>query len=1740
MTIRRLILVVCLLAVFSTAYEINGQPVQYTANTRDQTLRGSGRINPSTLAMEFDLPLAAHPGRGINVPISLRYSSKVWRIKYTLHEPFNASGCYSKNRPEFAEKSASGWTTSLAVPFIDYESGQQPYDINGDPYNADSTVACDPANPNNPPPYYIPRLTLNLPSGEVHELRRSDSPTLTNTSWDGTYYAVDSSNIIYIQNAASGIYRALMPDGSFYDFSASGGYANSASKYTDRNGNFTTYHPPDSTYPNGYWTDTLGRTLPIPLQPTAPGSPGPQTYSVPGIDGPIDYIFHWKQLRGSSQENSAVTDFNDPEYNLKYWGDKYLDNGQWETRTSGFLFGSEWEAWIVTANAHFNPVVLTQIELPTGGSYRFTYNVYGEIERIYYPTGGEERFQHNVVGSVSHLEAPFAQANRGVTDRKVYQTAGTGTPYDWDYETDLEAPNGFVVRITNPDETKTERFLHRSFPDAYFGFDNAIGGMAYKELTFADDGSLVGQKLTSWTKSGGERHPRVDHEETTVFDSTGDGVSTTTKYWYEGNLTLKETPVLVNKTTQYAFVPIEGGSSLNNPNDPPDPEPTPIPTPSPSAPAVKIVESTYLINDPNYASVKSYYTAQNMIGLVTVSKIKNGAGIIQAQSEMVYDEPERSPGYRGNPTTSKVWDSTKGAETDPNAYILTRARFDTYGNQYESTDANGNVSQTVFTDNYSDGVNRNSFAFPTKTISSVPDPSGTNGSNTAFETTVKYDFTTGLPTSTTDANGLETRIEYDEDTLRPLNTKTFYDNVQVGSTSETIYHDEPNNYWVKNRTQIDADKWAESITYFDGLGRAWKSEEVNSQGNIFVEKEFDAEGRVSRVTNPFRANETRVWTTNVYDEASRVKEVILQDGATVKTDYGVSIDGTVGVTKQITDQAGKKRKGVTDALGRMIQVIEDPTGQNLATDYLFDTLGNLRKTTQGVQNRYFMHDSLGRLLRAKQPEQEVNTNLALPTADPVTGHNQWSVGYSYDDNGNILTTTDAKDKTVSATYDNLNRLKVRDYSDTSMPDVEFYYDGKYRDITDTLQTASGSVKGKTTGIKSSVSRTNFTEFDDLGRLKTHQQITDGQTYATAYTYNLSGALIEETYPSGRVVKNTLGVDGELLQVQSKKNANFGFHTYAGSFTYDSSGAVTKMQLGNGRWETANYNNRLQVTQIGLGATDNAHDLLKLEYNYTTPSTTNNNGSLREQKITVPTVGGTSGFTATQTYNYDDLNRLQSAEEKVSGNTTWKQTFIIDRYGNRKFDAANTTTLGSCSTAICNPTANTSDNRFSTTDGYNYDKNGNVTEDAQGQRFGHDAENHQTAFFDASNSGSTPDATYYYDGDGKRVKKISATETTIFVYNAGGTLVAEYSTALATTQQVSYLTTDHLGSPRAITNENGAITTRKDFTAFGEENFTPERVSGLGYTGSGDETRKGYTGYEKDDESGLDFAQARYYNSGHGRYTSVDPLTASASIRNPQTFNRYSYVLNSPYKFTDPLGLLPLTSAGACGNFCANSSPTGGMIGLYSDNGLSGFLPDMTSQQSSQAPNPPAAEQNAEHAETNVKPGKINVGPVEVFTEVPKPPEPIRDTGFEKPGTKPASSVNPSEESEGVFSAAITAPDSSPFFVKVTASLEGDAKFTGENSVPSISANSANWAVVQTDLKGKIPENRASVKPNITISPDGRTLTALFAFRAKVSESSSSKFTIGFRATSTQGGWETSLVRGKVNPTASLSITISHR
>jgi RHS repeat-associated protein len=64
----------------------------------------------------------------------------------------------------------------------------------------------------------------------------------------------------------------------------------------------------------------------------------------------------------------------------------------------------------------------------------------------------------------------------------------------------------------------------------------------------------------------------------------------------------------------------------------------------------------------------------------------------------------------------------------------------------------------------------------------------------------------------------------------------------------------------------------------------------------------------------------------------------------------------------------------------------------------------------------------------------------------------------------------------------------------------------------------------------------------------------------------------------------------------------------------------------------------------------------------------------------------------------------------------------------------------------------------------------------------------------------------------------------------------------------------------------------------------------------------YTGKERDAESGLDNFGARYFGSTMGRFMSPDPgWYLQADVRNPQTWNQYSYVLNNPLINTDPDG-----------------------------------------------------------------------------------------------------------------------------------------------------------------------------------------------------------------------------------------------
>jgi RHS repeat-associated protein len=100
-----------------------------------------------------------------------------------------------------------------------------------------------------------------------------------------------------------------------------------------------------------------------------------------------------------------------------------------------------------------------------------------------------------------------------------------------------------------------------------------------------------------------------------------------------------------------------------------------------------------------------------------------------------------------------------------------------------------------------------------------------------------------------------------------------------------------------------------------------------------------------------------------------------------------------------------------------------------------------------------------------------------------------------------------------------------------------------------------------------------------------------------------------------------------------------------------------------------------------------------------------------------------------------------------------------------------------------------------------------------------------------------------------------------------------------------------------------VKARHDYLPFGEEldAGVGGRTTQQGYSVA-EGVRQKFTSYERDSETDLDFAQARYYSNRQGRFTSVDPEQAGARNDNPQSWNGYSYALNNPILFVDPDGL----------------------------------------------------------------------------------------------------------------------------------------------------------------------------------------------------------------------------------------------
>jgi len=178
-------------------------------------------------------------------------------------------------------------------------------------------------------------------------------------------------------------------------------------------------------------------------------------------------------------------------------------------------------------------------------------------------------------------------------------------------------------------------------------------------------------------------------------------------------------------------------------------------------------------------------------------------------------------------------------------------------------------------------------------------------------------------------------------------------------------------------------------------------------------------------------------------------------------------------------------------------------------------------------------------------------------------------------------------------------------------------------------------------------------------------------------------------------------------------------------------------------------------------------------------------------------------------------------------------------------------------------------------------------------------------------------TYTYDHGMNRVSKTSDSGTTYYpssdysVTDEASTVYISSHTGLTasienngTTITASTIHTDHLGSTSVVTDDSGIMIELLDYNPFGTERSSWSSTSAGGEA----EAQKTYIGEFSDNESGLSYLNARYYNPETGQFLSQDPFFLAASsdawFINPQAQNAYSYARNNSIKYNDPTGEWP--------------------------------------------------------------------------------------------------------------------------------------------------------------------------------------------------------------------------------------------
>jgi RHS repeat-associated protein len=816
-----------------------------------------------------------------------------------------------------------------------------------------------------------------------------------------------------------------------------------------------------------------------------------------------------------------------------------------------------------------------------------------------------------------------------------------------------------------------------------------------------------------------------------------------------------------------------------------------------------------------------------------------------------------SPGYTGY--TTWIEDNTQYVKTSYSKVI----------NEYpEQPDYKLNTSSwTTITDNLGSGT----------TSITIPAADFVQGINTLqFQETntfsTKFEWTLYI-------NQGSTPEEY-------LNTFTYdiYGNVTsatdaLGNTSYFGY----DSHHIYLTSATDALNHTTTATYDFNTGQVVSM--TNAKGNT-VFFEYDILGRVKKRINPDFTEKEVIYndqsnTVTIYDELDHYTiqyydgigrlttcEWYLSPSTYLVETYTYDYQGNI-LTR--TDPGGYTSSCEYDSRGRPVKISNpDATYKQVSYDDMTNTVvlydENQHKKeyhmnwTQDIQQvkeytdavTYYLtqytYDSVGNLTSVIN----ANGNTTRYNYDSLFGVTQVlypdSTGETctYDAVGNVIQKTNGNGTTLF-TYNDVYQVTDILYPDSTL--ISFQYDENGNCI---LMTDPAGYTATT--------------YDERNRLILETRTINGVPYTTQYTYDAASTMLSIIYPDQSTITYEYDSLYRLTSIPG----------YC-EFTYNTDSLLADMVFNNGVTTSFTYDDCHRPVTIDTLKGD--IPLLSMDYHYDPVGNITQLEYSRDQWIQ-----------SEETFQYDWLDRLVSAQGDYG-----VLQYSYDSVGNRLSQNGITSTYNNMNELV------------SVSDGtvFTYDDNGNTATKTEGDTtwvYTYDARNLLTQI----TKNQEICAQFTYDGNGKRIQKtewidsLQDYQTIIYVYS-GPNVIYEKNTdtnqealyVYGPTGRISktvsgltdYYHTDHLGSTRLVTDESGNVITHAEYYPFGESLNEEERYL--------------YTGKEKD-SSGLYYYGARYYDPETGRFLTRDPLTGKT--HSPQSLNRYTYCLNNPLTYVDPLGL----------------------------------------------------------------------------------------------------------------------------------------------------------------------------------------------------------------------------------------------